>query len=350
MALFTSKGKKCYFVEKNSCTYNPFITFSVPLYNKISFLERFVLSILQFTNTIRNENKTIFEMVIVDSNSNDGSYQFFQNLSIILQKTSNHTNSYDFRSPDYFNIKQFSINGNNHKKSSFSNIPISKANILPYDRSCLNIITIRKNSTLSSNIARKIAVEHSCGKYIWQVDPDDLINTPFLSTIIAQITNHCNIDLFEFGYVGIFLKHFGPFKSYKIIKVEKNNIIIKANYDIVRRFLTSDVNWALWQYIVRSEVYLKSIQTINSLVHEQEKVTFATDLFHFISIIYNSNSTISFPGFGYVYFFNNIGSVSYKALKKKINKKQSATIIFNFLETLFNQTGIKKRASLKIPV
>lgn len=324
----------------------PLITFSIPLYNKISYLERLVLSILQYTNTIRNKNYILFEMVVVDSNSNDGSYQFFVDLSTILSLP------YNMSSPifqpnflDKYHIKQFIINSKNYKNfSSFKKVPFSNVSILNYDRSCLHLKVIRKNSKTLSNIARQIAVENSCGKYIWQVDPDDLINTTFLPTIINQIYNFNKIDIIEFGYILFVMKNGFVCRSH--INPNKN-LHLTSNYDIVKRFLTKYVNWELWHCLVRREIYLQAIETIKTLVPDQEKISLGSDLFHYIPIIFHSNSCVSVSGVGYLYFFLNNGSVSLGNRKNKIKFKKNGLIIYKFLCLLFNYTGIPFRKNLK---
>lgn len=327
----------------------PLITIGIPLYNKVSYLERLCLSILQFTNTNRNTEQTMFEMVVIDANSNDTSYEFFENLASILNKPFNFASDLNTNvQPDIINryhIDQFEVNPSVDHTSSFNKIiPYSDIPILKYDRSCIYIKAIKLNSTFQSNVVRQIVVEHSSGKYIWQIDPDDMVNTTFLPTIIKEISNNNNTDLFEFGFLEFVLEK-GELK--RTIKIRMKNNKINSNFDIVKRFLRKSVYWQLWHLIVRREVYLKAVKTIRDSVPKQEEIVFASDLFHYAPIIYHCNSYVSFRGFGYYYFYMNKGSVTLHIAKGNTKTQKSGKIIYDFIETLFKNTGINIRKSLQ---
>lgn len=322
------------FISNNTCDFNPLITISIPLYNKISYLERLTLSILQFTNTRRNEKSINFEMVVVDTNSNDGSYEFFVNLALILNGLQRDTNEII----DKYNLNQFTINDNTKFRSSFIQIPYGKAEVLKYDRSCISIKIFRQKKRIPSNIARQICVEKSCGIFIWQVDPDDMINTRSLGEIVDAASKSNKTDIIEFSFYYHLVRKDGK----KItMKFRKKNNEIKSNREIVKQFLTKKKNqWQLWQCFVQRNIYLKAIETIKEMVPDQEKVNYASDLFHYIPITYHCNSYLSLKVFGYHYFYRNVGSVSLMTAKNQINSTVSKNIVFGFIENLYNNTGI----------
>lgn len=323
-------------ISNYTCNFSPLITISIPLYNKISYLERLTLSILQFTNTKRNEKNIKFEMVVVDTNSNDGSYEFFVNLALILNGLHNHQTKNEII--DKYNLNQFIINDNKRFRSSFRRIPYARAEVLKYDRSCISIKIFRQKKRIPSNIARQICVEKSCGLFIWQVDPDDMINTPSLGEIVNMTSKSNNTDIIEFSFFYHLIKKNGRKMT---MKFRKKNIEMKSNHEIVEQFLTKKKNqWQLWQCFVRRSIYMKAIKTIKEMVPNQEKVNYASDLFHYIPITYHCNSYLSLNVFGYHYFYRNNGSVSLMAAKNEINSTEGKNIVFGFIENLYNNTGI----------
>lgn len=322
--------------SSNDYNFNPLITIAIPLYNKISFLERLTLSILQYTNTERNKNHIIFEMVVVDANSDDGSFQFFENLVLILNGTFDTNTNDEFINK--YHLKQFAINNSKYFNMSFSQIPFSTSEVLIYDRSCIYIHIYRQKKKTLSSKARQICVEKSNGIFIWQVDPDDMVNTPFVPDIVDTVSENRNTDIIEFSFYYHLVKKDGSVKTKQNKKKKKN---IHSNHEIVEQFLTNKKHeWQLWQCIVRREIYLKAIQTIKKMVPDTEKVYYASDLFFYIPITYHSNSYISISAFGYHYFYRNNGSVSLLAKKGKIHPRGGKRIVFGFLEALFNNSGI----------
>ena len=125
------------------------------------------------------------------------------------------------------------------------------------------------------------------------------------------------------------------------------NSVINSNQKIMRRFLTRSVYWQLWHLLVRREVYLKAVQTIIDYVPNQEKIAFASDLFHYAPIVFHSNSYASIHGIAYFYFYMNKGSVSLDIMNGKTKTQESGKMIYDFIVDLFKPTGIKIRDSLK---
>ena len=182
------------------------LTFVVPLFNKKNYLDNFFRSVLKFTNSPHlNPTNTEYEIVVVDAHSTDGSYEYLLNLATFLnspklfksiQKVDLNTNFNDDFQPNPQNDSHFryrnieiTIHGEELNTEHFNtNVSLYK-NIsrLCRGRPNTRLRLIRLNKPTLSNIARQIGVEYSMGRYIWQVDPDDLIDTKNAPKIVEQL-------------------------------------------------------------------------------------------------------------------------------------------------------------------
>ncbi|KAK8887059.1 hypothetical protein M9Y10_038095 [Tritrichomonas musculus] len=206
------------------------LTFVLPIYNKIDYLDRIFKSILDFANSPKNNprNEKI-EIVIVDAGSTDGSYEYALRLAKSLNNPSNRAvypkskhikkdknkekQKNDFDSEDHNLINSVLtsfLTGNkysNPKKTiRYRNAMITIHNqgllkkiedsnqkapfhskISLYQGSNVKVRVIRRNKETYSVIARQIGVEYSTGRYIWQVDPDDETITDSIAKIVDEL-------------------------------------------------------------------------------------------------------------------------------------------------------------------
>lgn len=198
-----------------------------PVYNKVAFLDRVFKSILDFANNpLKNPLNEKIEFVIVDANSDDGSYEYAVNLAKSLNnpsnknikqkshqkkvpiqkvnndideqdsinsvissfltenKNKNPTKTFRYRSALISFHNQESPNNNIDKKASDqeTNTKIS------YGKgSNVKVRVVRRNEKTLSIITRQIGVEYATGRYIWQIDPDDEVVTSSMASIVDEL-------------------------------------------------------------------------------------------------------------------------------------------------------------------
>ncbi|KAK8839059.1 hypothetical protein M9Y10_032525 [Tritrichomonas musculus] len=364
------------------------LSFVFPVFNKVTFLERSFRSLLNYANNPqKNPENEKFEIVIVDANSDDGSYEYSLKLAESLNKLSTFANEKEKTTNQNENeinnlVTQF-LTGNKkqnlrkksfryrHSYITFHDEELNANNIKKEDNensiSNVRVRVVRRNEKTLSVIARQIGVEYSTGRYIWQIDPDDEINTKSLPAIIDEIKKEIE-DPTTFSNKKYELKEYESIPNNDIERKNKNdppadmidigycqytydngvlpdnpnciyryNQRINSNYEIAKRLVTETTTWQLWQCIIKRDTFLKAIETIKLHSPNQTKIIVADDLFIYSAAVYHSNVLKEVNLIGYIYYYMNQNSESLKIYKENLNTRLSAKTIVTFMHYLFDE-------------
>ena len=238
-------------------TTNPFISVCIPAFNMEKYIEQTLLSIL-------NQSFQDFEIIIVNDNSTDNTYE-------ILKKYS----SYDKR---------------------------------------IKIINHNKNKGVYRS--RIDSIFHSMGKYILLMDPDDLYMNENLFQSLYDYNLNTNLDIIEFSVVhqiegrrNFFLpkshykNHYHKFSKLIIYQPELSSLLYKN--PISNRY-SFTICRNIWNKLIRKEIFLDAYKYIgndylNDFIIRSDDMLLNIMINHFA----NNYSNFFFPGYLY-----NLRSVS----------------------------------------
>ena len=275
--------KKCrqkeYFKHKLNFSKNDiFLSICIPCYNMQKYIESSLLSII-------NQSFELFEIIIVNDNSND------ETLNIIIQMQK----------------KDKRIKYINHSKN-------------------LGVYASRVDGILNAK-----------GKYILLIDPDDLILNQYLFEELYTYNKKYNLDIIEFlvyhqkeGKNNIIipkrqhLNHYHNFKKQIIKQPELSEILFhKPNSNEYSSIICRTV----WNKIIRKQISLKSINYLNNdYFHNQFLIAADDTPINILSFQFGNNySNINSPG--YLYNLRDNGMSTYS----KENIYHNKIISYNYL-------------------
>ena len=244
----------------------PYISICIPAYNMENYIEKVILSIL-------NQSFQDFEIIIVDDFS-------FDNTKYIVRRLK----SYDCR------IKLI-----NHSKN-------------------LGVYNSRVDAILASK-----------GKYIYLLDPDDMLINPNILKELYKYNTKYNLDIIEFTVI-----RYNEIKDYLFLKDKKdhahqlrNNIIYQPELSDIFFFNPGSNNYSMvqcrniWNKLIRRIIILNTIKYLGKKNYNKIFITAEDTMINLISFHFAKNySNIYLPGYMY-----NIRKESMTHGKKKKKKK-----------------------------
>ncbi len=255
--------------------YNSLVSIIVPVYNSEKYLNECIQSIIH--QTYRN-----LEILLIDDGSTDNSPQIID----------------DFKNIDN-RIKSF------HQKN------------------------------MGQAVSRTNGMKLSKGDYILCVDSDDFIDSDMIETLLSYIIKY-NVEIVISGYKLI--------ENNRIIK-NKNNIksglytndklsYIKEHLFYTNNFYESGIIPAVWNKLIKRELYLKYIEKIPTDIHNGEDTALT------YSIINNCNA---------IYIINEFTPYNYRIINNSVTRTfdyryfERTKVLFNYLDFEFGSSflGLK---------
>ena len=213
---------------------------------------------------------------------------------------------------------------------------LSKLKKLQNEDSRIKIINMQKN--LGIYHSRVDAVLNSKGKFIFYLDPDDMIFNPFLFEILYYYYLKYNLDIVEFTVYYLeekknklyypkdhILNHYHNFSKKIIYQPELSNIIY---YKPQTKNYSSVICRTIWNKLYRKDILLKAINYIGNEYYEKYNIIFGEDTILNIINFHFANNYTNINILGYLYNIRESSITHIKEIKKFLIKKTISFFLF----------------------
>ena len=258
----------------------PYISVCIPVYNSEMYFE-------ECLNSVIRQDFCSFEIVIV----NDGSFgqdYYGRNCKSIVKAAESFCNKY---------------RKENHLEPVFWN----------YIEHPMNLGLLE---------ARRTAVLNALGKYILNVDSDDILAEGALRNFFIA-SNEGSFDIVQGKSKNIFINKVGKLCEAEQFLSNKFSDSEKKGHDIFNMSWLKRCSWTIWNKLIKRELYTNALECI-----PKEYVNFSEDQ---LALFFVSLFAGSYIGLDYCTYFYRINSgMTKKALINNIDifKKQLSRMIF----------------------
>ena len=257
----------------------PFISVCIPVYNSEKYIEKSVISVI-------NQSFQDFEIIIINDFSNDNT------LKKILK--------------------------------------------LQNEDSRIKIINLQRNfGTYHSRVEGAL---YSKGKYIFNLDPDDMIFNPFLFEILYYYFIKYNLDIIEFRVYwqkeeenklyypkGHIFNHNHRFSKKIIYQPELSNIIY---YKPKTKNYSSVICRTVWNKLYKKEIFLKAANYIGNNYYKKYYIIIVEDTLINIINFHFANNYTNINFLGYLYNIRKSSITHLKEAKEFLIKKTISFFLF----------------------
>lgn len=241
------------FYNKKFITYNnnPYLSICIPVYNMEKYIKKALLSII-------NQSFQVFEIIIVNDNSNDNSEK---NIEILQSKD-------------------------------------KRIRIIKHFKN-LGVYFSRINAALNAK-----------SQFVIFMDPDDMFINPHLFKELYNYNNKYNLDMIEFsvyyhkeGHKKIYFpahheqNHYHNFKELFIYQPELSNVIF---YNPNKKSYSPIICRTIWNKMIRKSALIKSINYMELSFHNTFLIAADDTSLNMLNFNYAKNySNIKLPGYLY---------------------------------------------------
>ena len=198
---------------------------------------------------------------------------------------------------------------------------------------------IKNNENMGPLYSKSIGVLYSSGKYIMQLDSDDLFINENIFNICYEEVEKNNIDILEFsGFISRY-KYLNIFKTPRVpiyLRYKKDGLIVTqpklSTFIYMKRFnkIYALTDGYLWGKCIRNRIYIKALHLLGKVVYE-EKVFYGDDRIVNFILFRIANSFKYIREYGIIYYMNpNSIFNSNNAIRNCHDELINIMNIFNF--------------------